>query len=115
MIHVWLAGVASGLPAASTARTSNVWPPWVSAGETVNGLEQEPQPPPSTRHSNVEPASFELKSNVGVVLPDGLAGLESIVVFGAVRSTLRVQLAGRRPVFEARSAARNAQRQVSSA
>ena len=38
----------------------------------------------------VDPASFELKVKLGVVLLDGSAGLESIVVFGAVRSTVQV-------------------------
>src|SRR5437867_4296837 len=90
MIHVWLAGVASGLPAASTARTANVWPPSVSAGETVRGLEQAVQPPPSVRHSKVDPVSEELKEKLGVVLFEGSAGLESTVVFGAVVSILAV-------------------------
>ena len=56
----------------------------------VSGLEQLPQLPPSIRHSKVEPVSEELKVKVGVVSPDGLAGFVSIVVFGAVRSTVQV-------------------------
>ena len=78
------------MPALSVARTWKVWLPAVSAGEIVCGLVQELQLPLSTRHSKVEPVSFELKVNVGVVLPEGLAGLESMVVFGAVRSTVQV-------------------------
>jgi hypothetical protein len=78
------------LPALSVARTWKVWLPAVSAGESVSGLEQEVQPPPSTWHSKLEPVSLELKLKLGVVLLDGSAGLESIVVFGAVRSTLHV-------------------------
>jgi hypothetical protein len=62
----------------------------VSAGAIVSGLKQEVQPPPSVRHSKVEPVSEELKEKVGVVLFDGLAGLESMMVFGAVVSTLAV-------------------------
>ena len=33
---------------------------------------------------------MELKEKLGVVLLDGLAGLESMVVSGAVRSTVQV-------------------------
>ena len=56
----------------------------------VCGLVQELQLPPSTRHSKVEPGSFELKANVGVVSFDGSVGPASIVVFGAVLSTRRL-------------------------
>jgi hypothetical protein len=56
----------------------------------VSGLEHELQLPESMRHSKLDPASEELKSNVGVVSFDGLEGVESIVVFGAVRSTVQV-------------------------
>ena len=43
---------------------------------------------------------------VGVVLPDGLDGPESIVVSGAVRSTVQVWLAGVESVLPAGSVAR---------
>ena len=78
------------MPDVSMARTSKLWLPVVSAGAIVSGLEQEVQLPLSTRHSNVEPASEELNEKLGVVLADGSDGLESIVVFGAVRSTVQV-------------------------
>ena len=77
-------------PAASVARTWKVWLPAVSAGEIVSGLVQEFQLPLSMRHSKLEPVSEELKLKPGVVLLDGPAGLESMVVFGAVRSTVQV-------------------------
>ena len=48
------------------------------------------QLPPSMRHSKVEPGSVELKVKFGVVSFDGSLGPESIVVFGAVRSTAQV-------------------------
>src|SRR5215210_6804819 len=86
-VQVWPAGVASVLPAASVARTWKVWLPAVSAGEIDSGLVQDVQLPLSMRHSKLEPASEELNMKLGVVLLDGSAGLESIVVFGAVRST----------------------------
>ena len=89
-VQVWLAGVASVLPAASVARTSKVWLPAVSAGATVSGLVHDVQLPASMRHSKLEPGSVELKLKLGVVLLDGSAGLEVIVVFGAVRSTVQV-------------------------
>src|SRR5437867_2970090 len=91
-VQVWLAGLASVLPAASVARTSRVWLPCASAGEIVSGLVQEVQLPPSMRHSKLEPVSEELNVKLGVVLLDGSAGLESIVVFGASVSTLAVAL-----------------------
>ena len=78
------------MPAVSVARTSKVWLPPLNAGETVCGLMQLIQEPPSMRHSNVEPASVELNVKIGVVLLEGSDGLESIAVFGAVRSTVQV-------------------------
>ena len=67
-----------------------MWLPAPSAGEIVSGLEQLLQLPPSRRHSKVEPASVELNVKFGVVLLDGSAGVEPMVVFGAVRSTVQV-------------------------
>ena len=82
-----VAGVGSALAAASTARTSNVWFPSASAA-VVCGVVQIDQLPPSTRHSNVAPASFESKVKVGVGLFDGVPGFESRFVSGTVRSTV---------------------------
>ena len=78
------------MPDVSMARTSKLWLPVVSAGAIVSGLEQEVHPLPSMRHSKLEPVSVELKLKLGVVLPDGSAGLESMVVLGAVRSTVQL-------------------------
>ena len=72
----------------------------------VSGLVQGVQLPPSMRHSKVEPPSEELKAKVGVVFPDGLEGLESMVVLGGVRSTVQVWLAGVASVLPAASVAR---------
>src|SRR3989442_9371939 len=88
--QVELSGVASVLPAASVARASKVWLPSLSAGESVSGEVQAVQPPPSIRHSNVEPDSVELNVKVGVVLLEGLEGPVSMVVLGAGRSTGQV-------------------------
>ena len=54
------------------------------------GLEHDVQLPPSMRHWKVEPGSFELNVNVGVVLFEGCRVLESMVVSGAVRSMVQV-------------------------
>src|SRR4051812_28451339 len=80
----WDAGVASALPAASIARTSNVWLPSASAA-VVCGLGHAVQVPPSTRHSKLAPGSSELNANVGVASLSSAGGAESIVVVGAVR------------------------------
>ena len=69
---------------------------------------QELQLPPSTRHSKLEPGSLELKLKLGVVSFEGLEGLASIVVFGAVRSTVQVCVAGLASVLPAPSVARTA-------
>jgi hypothetical protein len=106
MIHVWLAGLPSVFPAGSVARTSNVWLLSASAGESVSGDVHGSHVPPSSLHSNVEPVSGELNVKVGVVLPEGLAGLESIVVFGAVVSIVQVDVAGDASVLPAASVAR---------
>ena len=87
------AGVASTLPAGSVARTSNVWAPSASDA-VVSGVAHEPQAPPSTRHSNVEPASSAEKANVGVASFVGPEGPLSIVVCGAAVSTVKLRDAG---------------------
>ena len=81
------AGVGSVLAAGSVARTAKVWLPSGSEAR-VFGDEQAANEPPSTLHSNVEPASFEEKLKVGVGLLVGPEGPESIVVSGGVVSVL---------------------------
>ena len=106
IVQVKLAGVPSVLPAGSVARTSKVCVASAEDRRIVCGLEHDVQLPPSMRHSKLEPASFELKANVGVVSLDGLGGVESIVVCGAVVSIVHVWLAGLASVFPAASVAR---------
>src|SRR5216117_1667329 len=103
--HVWLAAVPSVLPAGSVARTSNVWLPSPRAA-VVCGLVQELQPPPSTRHSKLEPGSEELNVNVGVASLSSAGGAESIVVLGSVRSIVQVELDALASVLPAGSVAR---------
>ncbi|MFL5982826.1 MAG: hypothetical protein ACJ74R_14065, partial [Gaiellaceae bacterium] len=98
IVQVWLAGVASVLPAGSVARTSKLWLPAASAA-VVWGLVHGFQPPPSIWQSKLEPGSPALKAKLGVVSLDGLAGPESSVVCGAVRSIVQVKLAGDASVF----------------
>src|SRR3954452_24171022 len=61
-VNVWVAGEASVLPAGAIARTANERRPSASAA-VVNGDEQRANAPPSTLHSNVEPASVDPKLN----------------------------------------------------
>src|SRR3954454_22387110 len=103
--QAWLVGVASRLPAGSTARTSKVWLPSASA-EVLWGLVQALQLPPSIRHSNVAPASGELKANVGVAALSSAGGSESRLVSGAVRSIAQVWVSGVPSVLPAASVAR---------
>ena len=67
---------------------------------------QAVQPPPSSRHSKVEPPSVELKEKLGVVPLDGSLGWAVIVVFGAAVSIVQVKLAGVASVLPAASVAR---------
>ena len=78
------AGVGSTLPAGSVARTSKVCAPSASDA-VVSGVEHEPHAPPSTRHSNVEPAWSAENANVGVASLVGPDGPLSMVVCGARR------------------------------
>ena len=87
-----LAGVGSTLPAASHARTSNVYAPSASA-EVVCGETQVANAAAPTRHSKVDAGSLE-NANVGVESLVGPLGPESIVVSGAVASTENERVAG---------------------
>ena len=66
----------------------------------------EPHAPPSTRHSNVEPAWLDESANVGVASFVGPDGPLSIVVCGAAVSTVKAREAGVASTFPARSVAR---------
>jgi hypothetical protein len=76
------AGVGSTFPAASIARTLNVWTP---AASPVNraGLAHGAQAPPSRRHSKRAPASLAENANVAL-LP--LTAPSPIAVSGGVVS-----------------------------
>jgi hypothetical protein len=96
-----LAGLMSVLPAAYVARTSKVWAPSVSAA-VVCGEVQAAKGAASTRHWKLEPGSLEI-AYVGVL---SVVGPESIVVCGAVVSTVIARLAGLPSTYPAASLAR---------
>ncbi len=86
-----LAGLWSVFAAWSVARTSNVWAPSVSAAAAVwasPGPEQGPKAAASKRHWKLEPGSEEEKLNDGVLSEVVPEGPESIVVSGAVESSV---------------------------
>ena len=92
------AGVASTLPAASVARTRNVYAPSASEprmrGDVHGPNVPTAAPGPSRRHSNVEPASELVNVNVAVLTLIGPVGPPVIVVSGAAVSTVNARVAG---------------------
>src|SRR5688572_20551966 len=80
------AGEASTFPDASVARTRKVCAPSPS-GAVVCGAPQAANAPPSTLHSNVEPASLDERLNVGVESFVCPSGPPVISVLGGVVST----------------------------
>jgi len=103
--QVNVAGVASTLPARSIALTSNVWLVSERPGY-VAGLVHAANPPPSSWHSVVLPASVAWNANVADVWLVGLAGV--LVIDGAgggAVSTTQVKLAGVASVLPAASVA----------
>ena len=107
-VKVTAAAEASVLPAMSVARTLKVCAPSASVS-VVKGVTHEAQSPSSTWHSKVASVgSEELKAKVISVdlvrLPS--AGPESMVVSGAVASSVKLRVAGVRSSLPARSTAR---------
>ena len=80
------------LPAASVARTENVCPAELSE-LYVAGLEQAVHNPPSSWHWNVA-ASVAVNAKVAVVWLVGFAGVDVMLVSGAVRSIVQAAVAG---------------------
>ncbi len=86
-----LAGVWSVFAAWSVARTSKLWAPSVSAAAAVwesPGPEQGPKGAASKRHWKLEPGSEEEKVKDGVESLVSPEGPVSIVVSGAVESSV---------------------------
>ena len=78
------------MPAWSVARTSKVWLPAPSAARSCAGWCRTSSCRRRRGIRRSSRLSVELKLKLGVVLLDGSAGLESIVVLGALRSTVQV-------------------------
>jgi hypothetical protein len=103
--HERCAGVASVLPAASTARTSSAWSPAEGAA-TCSGETQTANAPPSSRHSKLEPPSDDVKrksTGPAATSPDGPS---AIVVSGATVSTVQAARGGWGSTLPAASTAR---------
>ena len=85
IVHVYVAGDWSALPAASVARTRNSCDP---AARPVwsRGDVQAANAAPSSEQANVEPDSLEREAEARGGEPRGRGGLEVIVVCGAVVS-----------------------------
>jgi len=90
IVHVYVAGVASVLPAGSMARTLKVWLPAASPLYELGDV-QAAYAAPSRLQAKVDPASVAVNANVAAVWFVGFAGLDEIVVFGAVVSTVTVR------------------------
>ena len=82
-VNVREAGVESGLPSASVARTEKVCSPSVSEA-VVTGDSHGAKVPVSSLHSNVAPASLATNSKVGVASVVAPAGPAVIVVWISV-------------------------------
>ena len=82
------AGVGSRFPAASRARTSNVWLPFARFEYSLGEL-HEPQELASSRQWNVERASVEVKAKLAEVISMVPAGPAVMVVSGGVLSFTR--------------------------
>ncbi|MFP5452314.1 MAG: hypothetical protein ACLGG9_11295 [Thermoleophilia bacterium] len=99
------AGLASVLPAASVARTSNVCAPSLRP-VNCTGETQGANDAPSRRHSKVDPASDDAKLTLVEIVLITAAGAWVIVVCGATLSTTKATSAGVESVFPAGSVAR---------
>ena len=86
-------GVASVLPASSVARTWKMWSP-SARSVSSSGESQASHMPSSSLHSKVEFASLEENVKVASSDPVGSSGPSSIVVSGAVRSTVHSAVNG---------------------
>jgi len=103
-VNILESGDVSTLPKESLARTSKMWEPSERVVYSL-GLVQAVYAAPSIRHSNVAPASGEEKPKEALftaIVPDGP---ESMVVSGAVLSTVQVRLAGVASMLAAASVA----------
>jgi hypothetical protein len=109
-VHVRLAALGSVLPAASIARTRNVWLPPVSPVYWRGEVQVLKAVVESSEHWNVEPGSVELNAKEATVAFVRAAGPLSIAVSGGVTSAagpiVHVRLAAESSTLPVRSVAR---------
>ena len=89
IFQVYAARLPSTLPAGSMARTRKVWLPAVNPVKFC-GLVHAAKAAPSSLHSKVLPASFEVNVKLALVLFVAAGGLVVIVVVGFVASIVHV-------------------------
>jgi hypothetical protein len=92
-VHAPEAGVASTLPAGSSARTRNAWSP-SGRSAYVSGETQAAKPAPSRLHWNVAVASGEVNANVAEIDVTVPVGPDVSDVSGAAVSTVNARVAG---------------------
>ncbi len=92
-LQVRSAGVGSALPAPSRLRARRTCSPSPSSSRSTVGV-QASQSPESSRHSNVEPASVDVRVRRALALRSSPDGPESMAVSGACVSTVQVRSAG---------------------
>lgn len=105
MVHVRDAGVGSTFPAPSRARTANVCVPSPKP-EYIFGDTHAANPEPFNEHSNDAPTVSDENVKVALLALVADGGAESILVSGAVVSTVHVWTAGDASTFPAVSVAR---------
>lgn len=103
--QVYGAGEASTFPAASFARTQNVWDPSASPVRS-RGLAHAVQAPVSSLQSNVAPTSFDEKLKLALAVFERTGGVAVKLVSGMAVSTVHVYDAGDASVLPAGSFAR---------
>ena len=105
IVQACVAGVGSRLPAASSARTSNMCAASVRPAYDA-GLEQSAKAPPSRRHSNPGPASEAVNEKLALVELAAAGGEDVIDVSAAVVSIVKMNEAGLASTLPATSVAR---------
>ncbi len=92
-VHDAVAGDGSVLPTVSVATTETVCRPWPRPVNDVGDV-HACATPPSSEHANVDPASLAENETDALDVATVPDGAESIVVCGAVVSTVQVRAAG---------------------
>ena len=104
IVQARVSALSSTLPAASMARTANVWSPSPRSPYSAGEVQAE-NGTPSSEHSKVAPGSA-VKMNCALVLVVVPDGPDDIVVCGSSLSTCQVYVAGVASMLPASSTAR---------